>query len=68
MGWRDKQAAAKSLKRILSWDFERIILAHGDLIETNAKAVALQAWQPPLTGIQPEQNRSPGGLPHGEYI
>lgn len=49
LGWKDKKAAAKSLKRILSWDFERIILSHGDLIEENAKAVALQAWRRPLS-------------------
>lgn len=33
LGWKDKQAASKSLERILSWDFERIIISHGDLIE-----------------------------------
>lgn len=45
LGWRDKQAASQSLQQILNWDFERIILAHGDLIETNAKQVAHDAWQ-----------------------
>ena len=48
LGWNDKKAAAKSLQRILNWDFERIIIAHGDLIEANAKEIALQAWQHPL--------------------
>ncbi len=48
LGWFNKKAAASSLKQILNWDFERIIIAHGDLIEKNAKAVALKAWQPPL--------------------
>jgi len=50
MGWKDKQAAAKSLNKILSWDFETIIVSHGDLIEANAKDVARQAWRRPLAG------------------
>jgi hypothetical protein len=49
LGWQDKQAAAKSLQRILSWDFDRIIIAHGDLIEENAKEIALRAWRRPLS-------------------
>jgi hypothetical protein len=48
LGWRDKNAAARSLKKILSWDFQRIIIAHGDLIEENAKQAALHAWRRPL--------------------
>lgn len=48
LGWRDKQAASKSLKRILAWDFARIIISHGDLIEEDAKGVALRAWKTPL--------------------
>lgn len=49
LGWTDMQAASKSLKKILVWDFERIIISHGDLIEENAKEIALQAWKRPLT-------------------
>jgi hypothetical protein len=30
MGWSDRQAAAKSLQRILAWDFQQIVLSHGD--------------------------------------
>lgn len=48
MGWKDKEAAARSLRRILDWDFERIILAHGDLVEENAKETLLKAWKVPL--------------------
>ena len=44
MGWRDRAAAAQSLRRILAWDFERIVLSHGDLIEHDAHAVAARAW------------------------
>lgn len=54
IGWKDKRAASRSLNRILQWDFKRIILAHGDLIETDAKAVLRKAWENPLkTGDEP---------------
>lgn len=45
MGWKDKKAAGKSLRRILDWDFERIILAHGDLVEENPKETLVAAWK-----------------------
>ena len=41
MGWRDRRAAAKSLRRILAWEFQQIVLSHGDLIDRNARTVAL---------------------------
>lgn len=49
LGWKDRKAASESLNRIMSWDFERIIISHGDLIENNAKKVAMQAWKRLLT-------------------
>lgn len=49
LGWKDKKAAAKSLQRILNWDFEKIIMAHGELIEENAKSIVRQAWLRPLS-------------------
>lgn len=48
MGWRDRKAARASLERILEWDFQRVILAHGDLIETDAQAILRAAWKRPL--------------------
>jgi len=45
LGWGDKQAVRKGLETILSWKFDRIILAHGNLIEANAKAVVKKAWE-----------------------
>lgn len=48
MGWKDKEAARKSLKKILDWDFDKIVMAHGDLIEKDAKERALDAWKKPL--------------------
>jgi hypothetical protein len=49
MGWKDKRAAKQSLERILEWDFDRIVLAHGENIETDAKAVLRKAWARPLS-------------------
>jgi hypothetical protein len=47
IAWSDRQLAAKSLRRILAWDFQQIVLSHGDLVDHNARAVAAAAW----TGI-----------------
>jgi uncharacterized protein DUF4336 len=44
VGWNDRQVAANSLRRILAWDFQQIVLSHGDLIDRNAHAVAAAAW------------------------
>ncbi len=44
MGWSNRIAAAKSLRRILTWDFRQIVLSHGDLIDRNAHEVAAEAW------------------------
>ncbi len=44
IGWNDRKAAEKSLRRILAWDFERIVLSHGDLIENAAHEAATKAW------------------------
>lgn len=45
MGWRDKHAARRSLERALQWDFDRIVLSHGDLIESDGHAQAARAWR-----------------------
>jgi hypothetical protein len=44
IGWSDRKAAAQSLCRIMAWDFQRIVLSHGELIERNARQVAGRAW------------------------
>jgi hypothetical protein len=31
---RDRQAARESLERILGWDFDRVVVAHGDVLES----------------------------------
>lgn len=42
--FRDRAAARASLERVLTWDFDRIILAHGQLIETDGKRVLREAY------------------------
>jgi len=37
-GVKDEVAFQSSLKTILDWDFDRVIVGHGDVIETNGKA------------------------------
>lgn len=41
-GIRDRTAAQASLQRILQWDFDRVVVTHGDVLETGGHA-ALQA-------------------------
>jgi hypothetical protein len=48
VGWGDRKAAGRSLEEILAWDFSRVVLAHGDLIESDAKAILREAWKTPL--------------------
>jgi hypothetical protein len=42
---RRRSECAAFLQRIMSWDFDRAILAHGDIIESGAKPVIERAWQ-----------------------
>lgn len=44
LGWGDKAAARGCLERILAWDFERIVVSHGELIVDDAKGTARRAW------------------------
>jgi glyoxylase-like metal-dependent hydrolase (beta-lactamase superfamily II) len=39
---RDRRAARQSLERILAWDFDRVVVAHGDVLE-NGGPDALRA-------------------------
>lgn len=43
MTW-DRAAARDTLLRILSWDFDRMVIAHGELFETDAKDALREAW------------------------
>ena len=43
-GFVNEAAARLSLERVRSWDFDRIVLAHGRLVETDGKAAFLRAF------------------------
>lgn len=43
-GWINRRKAGEVVERILQWDFTRIILAHGELVHADGKAVAARAW------------------------
>ena len=43
-GFRDKAAARASVERILSWDFDRIVLCHGPIVESGGKDVFREAY------------------------
>jgi hypothetical protein len=34
---RDRDAARESLERILAWDFDRVVVAHGDVLESGGR-------------------------------
>ena len=41
---RDRAAARASLERILAWDFDRVIVAHGDVLESGGHAQLAQGY------------------------
>jgi hypothetical protein len=41
---RDKLAARDSMRRILAWEFERIVVGHGSIIESGRREVLRSAW------------------------
>ena len=45
MGWGKKEVVKKGMDKILSWQPERIILAHGEPIENNVSDVLRKAWR-----------------------
>jgi hypothetical protein len=40
-----RSECATFLHRTLTWDFDRAIVAHGDIIESGAEPVIERAWQ-----------------------
>ena len=41
---RDRQAARQSLERILAWDFDRVVVAHGDVLENGGRDALRQGY------------------------
>ncbi len=44
MLFRDKETARRSIHQILEWDFQRIVLAHGPVIETDPRSAFEKAF------------------------
>jgi hypothetical protein len=44
LGYRDRAAARRSIERLLAWDFDRLIIAHGPVIESGGKEVVRRAF------------------------
>ena len=44
MGWGKKGIVKEGLNKILSWNAERVILAHGELVESDVSNVLGSAW------------------------
>ena len=42
---QDKQKLKKSIDKILTWDFQRVIMAHGTIVENNAKEQLTAGYQ-----------------------
>lgn len=68
LGWGDK-ALVRQCMLILDWNFERVILSHGDLIARDAKRVVAHAWRKVLgreaytTGSNETRIRRASSLP-----
>ncbi len=37
LGIRDREAARRSVRRILEWDFDRILPGHGEIVEAGGR-------------------------------
>jgi hypothetical protein len=44
LSFRDREATRASFQRILAWDFDRVILAHGELLERDARDIFRRAY------------------------
>jgi hypothetical protein len=61
--WRasflDREAARAALARVLAWDIERVVIAHGVPVERDGKELVRRAfaW---LAGPRTDRNRKPG--------
>ena len=50
LAYVDKKAARSSLEKVMNWDFEKMIIAHGHLVNADAKQVFERAYQFLLEG------------------
>ena len=43
-GIRDRRVAAESVRRILAWDFDRVVVTHGDVLESGGRRAFAEAF------------------------
>jgi len=41
---RDSEALTASLRKILEWDFDRVIMSHGEILDHGGRAALAQAF------------------------
>jgi hypothetical protein len=42
---KDRDALSRSLKQVLSWDYDRVVLTHGRIVETGGKSAMRAAYR-----------------------
>jgi hypothetical protein len=42
---RDRAALRRSLDRVLAWDFDRVTVTHGEVLETGGRTALRRAWE-----------------------
>lgn len=42
---RDRRAVRRSLDRVLAWDFERVTVTHGEVLEAGGRAALRRTWE-----------------------
>ena len=47
---RDRDAARQSLERILAWDFDRVVVAHGEILESGGREALREGYRWLLSG------------------
>jgi hypothetical protein len=49
--WGDRARVREGMDRILAWDFERVIVSHGDVITRDARQTVTRAWRQLLAQV-----------------
>jgi len=58
---RDRVAARESLERILAWDFDRVVVAHGDVLERGGREALREGYSWLLSRPAAQDRRSRSG-------
>ena len=47
---KDRPAVRQSLERILAWDFDRVVVAHGEVLESGGREALREGYRWLLSG------------------